>query len=453
MALTITFIGSTLKSSYIKDKNISLLTQINILSNQVAPNIFGIQKENTRTYLQELIKGYSLDINARLLLLDMKGIVLIDSYDEKINEDLGQLADVSAAIEGFDSHHVYNLPSGESVIYVSVPITDRNEIIGVLLASASIRDLLDSVTSTMRQIAILSGLGLLFTGLVAFVFAQVIASPIEKMIQLVQAFSRGNFGVKINREVNDEIGQLADAFNDMSTKINQVDEQRRKFVSNVSHELRTPLTSLKIISETLLQQPTWSEDVYREFLGDIDSEVIRLNRIVDSLLYLVDLEREELVLEVQITYLNYIVQKVVKNLKPLAEQKHIQIEIEDKDRIQFYVDQGKLQQCLINLVSNAIKYTPENGHIKIAVFRENALACISIEDTGIGIPFKDLQHVFDRFYRVDRARARTTGGSGLGLAIAKQIVSLHGGSISVESTQNVGTTFTVKLPVRSLGVI
>jgi signal transduction histidine kinase len=273
------------------------------------------------------------------------------------------------------------------------------------------------------------------------------------MIQLVQAFSRGNFGVKIKSEANDEIGQLADAFNDMSVKINQVDEQRRKFVSNVSHELRTPLTSLKIISETLLQQPSWSEEVYREFLGDIDSEVIRLNRIVDSLLYLVDLEREELVLEVQITYLNYIVQKVVKNLKPLADQKHILIEIEDKDRIQFYVDQGKLQQCLINLVSNAIKYTPENGHIKITVYRESALACIAIEDTGIGIPFKDLQHVFDRFYRVDRARARTTGGSGLGLAIAKQIVSLHGGSISVESIQDVGTTFTVKLPVRSQGVI
>jgi len=269
---------------------------------------------------------------------------------------------------------------------------------------------------------------------------------------LVRSFSRGNFGVSIKIEANDEIGQLAESFNDMASKINQVDEQRRKFVSNVSHELRTPLTSMKIISETLLHQPSWDESVYREFMQDIDGEVSRLNRIVDSLLYLVDLERDELVLETQITYLNYVVHNVVRNLKPIADQKHIRIEIEERDRLQFHMDQGKIQQCLINLVSNAIKYTPENGKIRISVFREINDACVSISDTGIGIPEKDLNHIFDRFYRVDRARARTTGGSGLGLSIAKQIVTLHGGDIQVSSVINTGSTFTVRLPIRYPGV-
>lgn len=452
MILTISFIGSTLRTTYIRDRNVGLMTQVNILSNQVAPNYYGIQKENTRDYLRELIKGYSLDINARILLLDLEGKVLIDSYDGMVQSDLSGLEEVQSALEGIDTHHVYKLPDGENVMYVAVPISDRNEVMGVLLASSSIDDLLGNVGATLRQVALLSGLGLLFAGVVAFVFAQIIASPIEKMIQLVQAFSRGDFGVKIKSEANDEIGQLAESFNTMASKINQVDEQRRKFVSNVSHELRTPLTSMKIISETLLHQPNWDESIYREFMQDIDNEVMRLNRIIDSLLYLVDLEREELVLEYQITYLNYIVQNVLRNLKPLAEQKQIQIDLEEQDRIQFHVDQGKLQQCLINLISNAIKYTPEHGKVHVTVYRENNFACISISDTGMGIPQKDLAHIFDRFYRVDRARARTTGGSGLGLSIAKQIATLHGGDILVASDVNVGSTFTVKLPLRQQGV-
>lgn len=452
MLLAISFIGSTLRTTYIRDRNISLLTQVNILSNQVTPNFYGIQLENTRTYLQDLIKGYSLDINARILLLDNTGTVLIDSYDAMLGENFIALTEVKAALEGYDSNQVYKLPSGEKVMYVGVPISDRNEVMGVVLASSSIDDLLYNVNLTLRRVALLSGIGLLFTAMVAFLFAQVIASPIEKMIQLVRAFSRGNFGVTIKIEANDEIGQLAESFNDMASKINQVDEQRRKFVSNVSHELRTPLTSMKIISETLLHQPSWDEAVYREFMQDIDGEVSRLNRLVDSLLYLVDLEREELVLETQITYLNYVVQNVVRNLKPLADQKDIHVEIEERERFQFQLDQGKIQQALINLVSNAIKYTPEHGSVRITIFREVNSACVAISDTGIGIPEKDLSHVFDRFYRVDRARARTTGGSGLGLSIAKQIVTLHGGEILVSSEINAGSTFTVRLPIRHSGV-
>lgn len=452
MLLAISFIGSTLRTTYIRDRNMSLLTQVNILSNQITPNFYGIQLENTRTYLQDLIKGYSLDINARILLLDNNGTVLIDSYDAMLGQNFNALTEVKSALEGYDSNQVYSLPSGENVMYVGVPISDRNEVMGVVLASSSIDDLLQNVNLTLRRVALLSGIGLLFTGMVAFLFAQVIASPIEKMIQLVRSFSRGNFGVSIKIEANDEIGQLAESFNDMASKINQVDEQRRKFVSNVSHELRTPLTSMKIISETLLHQPSWDESVYREFMQDIDGEVSRLNRIVDSLLYLVDLERDELVLETQITYLNYVVQNVVRNLKPLADQKNIHIEVEERDRLQFHMDQGKIQQCLINLVSNAIKYTPENGKIRISVFRETTDACVTIADTGIGIPEKDLSHIFDRFYRVDRARARTTGGSGLGLSIAKQIVTLHGGDIQVSSVINTGSTFTVRLPIRYSGV-
>ncbi len=452
MLLAISFLGSTLRTSYIRDRNLSLLTQVNILANQITPNFYGIEMENTRTYLQDLVKNYSLDINARILLLDLSGKVLIDSYDAMTGRDFSALTEVQSAILGYDSNQVYKLPNGENVMYVGVPISDRNEVMGVLLASSSIDALLETVSLTLRRVALLSGLGLLFTGMVAFLFAQVIASPIEKMIQLVRSFSRGNFGVSIKIGANDEIGQLAESFNDMAAKISQVDEQRRKFVSNVSHELRTPLTSMKIISETLLHEPSWDESVYREFLQDIDGEVSRLNHIVDSLLYLVDLEREELVLETQITYLNYVVHNVIRRLKPIADQKGILIEVQERDKLQFYMDQGKIQQCLINLVSNAIKYTPENGAVTIAIFREFGDACVEIRDTGIGIPEKDLAHIFDRFYRVDRARARTTGGSGLGLSIARQIVTLHGGDIQVSSILNKGSTFTVRLPVRQQGV-
>lgn len=424
------------------------MTQSNILSNQIAPNYYGIQKENTKAYIEELIKGFSMDINARYLLLDIRGNVQADAYDDRVNSNLIAVPEVRAAIYGDNASKVYRLPNGETVIYVAVPIMDGSTVIGVVMASDSIDDIIENVNKTMSRVFLLSLLGLLITGFISFVFADVISKPIENMRILVNDFSKGKFDTRIHVDSYDEIGQLAETFNDMAAQIHQVDDNRRQFVSNVSHELRTPLTSLNIIAESLLLQEHWEEGVYREFLGDIESEVKRLNQIIDSLLYLVDMEKQEVRMEYQLCYINYLIQNVLKHLKPIADQKHMSLSFEADEKIQILVDQGKMQQCLINIINNAIKYTPEGGSVFIHLGLEKNEVVISVRDTGIGIPEDDIPKIFDRFYRVDRARARTTGGSGLGLSIVKQIVMLHNGSIHVESVLNEGTTVKIKLPNR-----
>ena len=239
----------------------------------------------------------------------------------------------------------------------------------------------------------------------------------------------------------------------MSTRLYQVDEQRAKFVANVSHELRTPLTSLKIISESLLAcGDDLPIEITRDFLQDVDSEVDRLNKIIDSLLYLVDMEKKELELEFKLTYVNYLVRNIIKKMHPLAEKKNIEVHLIEVDEIQIRLDQGKIKQALINILGNAIKFTPENGDIYVQIyFSPNETLTIEIEDTGIGIPEDDIKYIFDRFYRVDESRARSSGGSGLGLSIAQQIINLHQGQIYIQSKIDIGTKFIIILP-KNMGV-
>jgi signal transduction histidine kinase len=206
---------------------------------------------------------------------------------------------------------------------------------------------------------------------------------------------------------------------------------------------------MKLLAESILLQPDTEKEIYREFLMDIDSEIDRLNDIIESLLSMVDLSEENLRLNLELTYVNYLVEKVVAVIKPLAEKKNIRIIVNQWEKIQIYLDQGKAHQALINIIYNAVKYTDTGGRIVITITRESKYAVIKIADNGIGIPEESLPYIFDRFYRVDSARSRKTGGTGLGLSISKQIINLHQGIIEVESRLNEGTSFYIKLPMDS----
>jgi signal transduction histidine kinase len=375
--------------------------------------------------------------------------VLLDSYDEKAGQDLSRIGEMGKAMSGTESYHIYQLPDGEKTMYVAVPIIYNNEILGVVLSSASMDGIFEDISSIMAKVYFLAILGLIITVAVGLLMADIIFRPIERMKEAVIAFGKGKYDTKLKTIGNDEIGDLGAAFNSMASQISMVEENRRTFVSNVSHELRTPMTSLRIISTSLLQEEHWDEAIYRDFLKDIDTETERLNNIIDSLLYLVSIEQVEKKLDLQNTSLNYLVAVVVKKLYPLAKQKNIELIIDDANVVSSVLDQGMMQQCIINLVSNGIKYTPEDGSVTVRISKDMGQVWISIIDTGIGIPKKDLDNIFDRFYRVDEARARSTGGTGLGLSIARQIASLHDGYIDVESTVDVGTTFSIVLPIRS----
>ena len=185
-----------------------------------------------------------------------------------------------------------------------------------------------------------------------------------------------------------------------------------------------------------------------EFLGDIDKEIDRLSSVVGDLLTLVHIDSHKLKLRREMMVFADTVRESVARLKPLAQTRDQEIKMQIADSCEMFADPGKLAQVCYNIIENAIKYTPNGGTVTVSLHKSGRDAVLDISDTGVGIPPEDLPHIFDRFYRVDKARSRDTGGTGLGLSIVKQIVRLHAGSVNVQSEVGKGTTFTVQLPVK-----
>lgn len=248
------------------------------------------------------------------------------------------------------------------------------------------------------------------------------------------------------RNQRDEIGQLALTINDMIRRLRDSFAQMRQFSADVSHELRTPLTVMRGEMELTLRNPK-KVDEYRSVMESSLEEILRLSKIIDNLQTLAKADQGTIELNFSEVNLHDMAQELYEDGEVLAAQKNITVTMRENTPITIVGDRGRLRQLFLNLVDNAIKYTPEGGHVWIAVRRDHGAAIFEVVDTGIGIPEEEKEKIFNRFYRVDKARSREQGGSGLGLSIAKWIAELHRGSIHVASEAGKGTRFTVTLPL------
>ncbi|MBQ9815824.1 MAG: HAMP domain-containing histidine kinase, partial [Lachnospiraceae bacterium] len=234
----------------------------------------------------------------------------------------------------------------------------------------------------------------------------------------------------------------------MLNRINRLETSRQEFVSNVSHELKTPLTSMKVLCDSLLMQEDVPAEMYREFMGDLSNEIDRENAIISDLLTLVKLDDDSAQpLNITSVNINNLVESTMKLVRPLAEKKNIEMIMETFRPIVAEVDEVRLSMALLNLIENAVKYNNVEGWVHVSLNADQTYFYITIEDNGFGIPKAAQEHIFDRFYRVDKARDRATGGTGLGLAITKRIVLSHNGIITVEGDEGIGTKFVVKIPL------
>lgn len=444
MVLTIIFVKDYLTKSNVEESKGSLIIQSSNLANQLSPFLVNFENPSTKKYIEDLVKQNSFEYHSRIIILDKQSKVLMDSYDQ-MNNDTLELIETRQALSGLDVSNIY-MYNGEHILYAAVPIIERKEIAGAVFMSVSAEELFNSVDSIVENLLLIFSAAVLISFFISFIFAQIISKPIENLTNSVKYITQGKYDTKVEILADDEIGALSQAFNIMTTKLSQVDEMRKKFVSNVSHELRTPMTSMKIVSDTLLSSPNWDESVYREFMTDINTEIDRLNKIIDSLLYLVRIEKEDLKLDYSTTYINILLDWVMKTIKPIADTKNVTLDLIAHQKVQLNLDQDKMQQCLLNIIGNAVKYTPENGRVWVELEVQKLEVAIHVHDNGIGIPEKDIPFIFDRFYRVDEARARQTGGTGLGLSIAQQIIQLHSGTIRVKSELNKGTCISIYLP-------
>jgi signal transduction histidine kinase len=401
--------------------------------------------------------------DGRVLVMDLNGVVQTDSASEYTGQYL-VFQEVASVLNGKGgTYGLYGLQdtpllgrfrffsgvSKESVVGLyTAPILTQDDLSGVLVLLTLSNEVIDSLTLIQQQMLLWIVLVTVAVALViVFLVTRMINRPIEELRVGIARMAQGDLRSRVEVHGNNEFSELARAFNTMSEQLETLDQARNQFVSNASHELKTPLSTIKILIESVLYQHDANPDMQKEFLQDVDREIDRLSAVINDLLTLVRADGGETKLRLSSVRFDAIVRDILKRLALQAETAGVYLECVINDPIEMKADGTKLQQIVYNLVDNAIKYTLPGGAVKAELTRAGRRAVLRVSDTGIGIPKTDQLHVFDRFYRVDKARARDTGGTGLGLSIARQNVLLHHGNIGLLSEENVGTTFTVEIPI------
>jgi signal transduction histidine kinase len=292
-------------------------------------------------------------------------------------------------------------------------------------------------------------------GIVGLTIFFLLTKRLRTMLTAVRAFERGEHGIRLAETPRDEIGQLARAFNDMASRVESTldemrrsDQLRRELVANVSHDLRSPLASVQGYLETLLiKDASLPAEERRRFVEIIHNNVLRLGTLVSELFELSRLEAQQIRPVLEPFALSELVQDVVVKLQPQAQERHVTLSSALPRDLPFVLaDIGMIERVLTNLIDNALRYTPREGHVEVSLAREVGQVRVRVTDSGLGIPPEDLPYVFDRFYRVDKSRSRESGGSGIGLAIARHILEMHNRPIAVERSTPQGTVFAFTLP-------
>ncbi|HHY94950.1 MAG TPA: HAMP domain-containing protein, partial [Firmicutes bacterium] len=283
----------------------------------------------------------------------------------------------------------------------------------------------------------------------SFLLARVITRPLSRLRRAAGELAAGRWGHRVAMHGHDEIARLGQAFDRMAEDLQQLDRTRRDFVADASHELRTPLAAMRALAEPMAHGQPLPGETYRELAKDLLAQVERLQRLSEGLLELARLENQletGAPLHRTPTDLTEVAREAIDQIVPVAEQRGIQIFLDLPPRLPATVDPEAIVRVLTNLLHNAVKYTPAGGRVSLSMRGHGDRVKLQVSDTGEGIPPDQIPLLFQRFHRVDRARARHTGGTGLGLAIADRLVRLHGGEITVESTPGQGSTFTVWIP-------
>lgn len=320
---------------------------------------------------------------------------------------------------------------------------------GVLLIVFSVQDIYamtDELSSVLQLVMLLIGIVVLSFSLL---YANWIIAPLKGIENTVVDITRGEMDKRLPKPRYREMEKMTTAFNEMMNQIESLDQSRQEFVSNVSHELKTPITAVKVLADSLMTEKEIPAEVYREFMEDIVTEIDRENQLIADLLELVRLDKKNAELHPAQANINELIEAALNRLKPIAAAKNVELVFESFRPVYADVDSVKFNIVISNLVENAIKYNNEDGNVRVSLNADYKYFYLKVTDNGIGIPEDCQDKVFERFYRVDKARARETGGSGLGLSITRNIVRMHNGEIRLYSKEGEGTTFTVRIPIKS----
>ena len=409
-----------------------------------ASEITKLDVVNPSTVYNQIDKMDSIKVT-RMIITDQSGMALYDTAESAFGTYV-LFPEIMQALKGA-GNNVFSWRFHDGIIdsRAATPIVYYGTIIGCVYITEYDPfqgSLISSLQKNVLQITlILEILVVLFS----LFYANVFSHRIRKIMQSMHIIQNGDYSHKVNMGGNDELTILGKEFNDLTERLNTSEQKRRRFVSDASHELKTPLASIKLLTDSILQNDMDMETV-REFVGDIGNEADRLNRMTAKLLSLTKLDVQNIA-ESEIIHISPTIHRVTRMLSPMAQAADIKLELKLVCDCPVLILEDDLYQIIFNLMENGIKYTPPGGSVYVSLKQSEENAVLTVQDTGVGIPEDAVPHIFERFYRVDKARSRATGGSGLGLAIVRAIVERNRGEITVTSVPGQGTTFSVMFPV------
>ncbi len=389
--------------------------------------------------LSDIYRGRIIIVNSSLNI--MKDTYSLEEGKYLISEEVIQ------CLQGAGKKYFYDRETQYIKLTYPVIQTDSKEVMGAIVMNFSTKDI-QSIRDSMEQRVVLFAiiLSLLIVSFSIY-FTRVLTKPLTSVVNSIDRITDGYLNESVTIKGYNEIVKISDSFNHMINQMQKLENSRQEFVSNVSHELKTPITSIKVLADSLLMQEDTPIELYREFLVDITDEIERENKIINDLLSLVKLDKTAGDMNIAPININGLLELILKRLTPIAKKQNIEMIYETFRPVIAEVDEVKLSLAISNLIENAIKYNVADGWVRVSLNADHKYFFIKVSDSGIGIPAEAQDFIFERFYRVDKARSRETGGTGLGLAITKNVIQMHRGAIKVYSKEGEGTTFNVRIPL------
>ncbi len=444
MIVTNRILIATLKESQITARVQNMQSQALILANQLTSTGY-MKGEETET--MTLVIEETADIwGGRIQIIDPEFRILLDTY----GVDEGRFNISESVIFCMNGTNTTTLDEEECLVAFTQAIYGseaEGDVQGVILVTVDLTSTVTPIIQVGENMFLLEAAAGVFLLLMVCVILQHSLRPLRRLVQAMDHAAEGNLKEEVWVENYWETRQISQSFNRTLTRMQMLDESRQEFVSNVSHELKTPITSVRVLADSIMSVPNATVELYQEFMQDISDEIERESKIIDDLLTLARMDQKKATLDVEEININEMMERILKRLRPIAQLRNVELLFESFRPVVADVDEGKLTLAINNLVENAIKYNNEGGWVKVSLNADYKFFYVKVSDSGCGIPEDALEHIFERFYRVDKARSRETGGTGLGLSIAKTVVQLHHGAIRVHSSIGEGTTFIMRIPL------
>lgn len=429
--------------------------QMNILANHLVMYRYlrEVQSDVVNAELEQLSNLY----DGRVMIINQNFKIIKDTYGVQQNNYIVSEKVINCFAQGkynaeYDAENEYIemvTPIFETVLSIEgeEERISSPSVAGVILISFSTRSFVITQEYIARQGTILMSIIFILLTAFAIVISKVLVMPLEQIHISIKQVTDG-----VEERVDKSAGYVETAnmikdFNGVLARNKVLDESRQEFVANVSHELKTPITSIKVLADSLIAQGDVPNELYREFMVDIAAEIEREDQIIQDLLSLVKFDKKVAAMNVELISMEQLLERILKRLLPIAKKKNVEITLEVLREVTAEIDEVKLSLALTNLIENAIKYNNVYGKVRVKLDADHQYAIVQVTDTGLGIPKDSLEHIYERFYRVDKSHSREIGGTGLGLAITKSTIKMHQGSVEVESEEGVGTSFTVKIPL------